>query len=199
LQRIWRSTAAAVLVFALVALGKLHAQALPTAYANVRLSAFGGVSGNYTGLQLAKNLDVTAGVDVGFRPFAGFYPVIEARGMYPVDSGSLIQMRNLLGGIRLGRRKDRFAGYGDVLFGRGQLNYLNGGQPNATNTLLYTQTISNVYSLGGGVDWDWTEHFGLKGDFQLQHYNTPVTPAGDIYSKVFTAGLIYRFGSGSVR
>ena len=192
-------TAAATLVYGLALAGTAHAQALPTASAAIRIQAFAGISGDYTGLELAKNLGFTGGVDVGFRPFKTFYPMIEVRGMYPIDSGSLIQLRNVLGGLRLGRRKGPFAGYGDVLYGRGQLNYLNGGLPNSTDTLLYQQTLSNVYSLGAGVDWDWTQHLGLKGDFQLQHYNTPVSPQGNIYSKVFTAAVIYRFGSGSVR
>jgi len=178
---------------------RASAQALPTATAAIRISAFGGVSGNFTGLQLAKNLDVTGGVDVGVRPFAGFYPALEVRGMYPVDKGQTVSIKNLAGGLRLGRRKNHFSGYGDVLFGRAQLNYLNGGLPNPGNTLLYQQTVTDVLSLGGGVDWDWTEHFGFKGDFQLQRYQTPVTATGDLFSKVFTAGLVYRFGSGRVR
>jgi hypothetical protein len=175
------------------------AQAVPTASAAVRISAFAGISGTYTGLNLAENADVTGGIDVGFRPFAGFYPGVEVRGMYPVDEGQIVALRNLVGGLRMGRRSGPFHGYGDVLFGRGQLNYLNGGIPNPGGTLLYDQTTSNVLSFGGGVDWDWTEHLGLKGDFQFQKYETPVTTSGNLFSKVFTAGVVYRFGSGSIR
>jgi hypothetical protein len=178
---------------------RASAQAVPTASAAIHLSAFAGISGNFTGLVLAKNADVTGGIDVGFGPFAGFYPSVEARGLYPVAQGHTVALRNLLGGVRLGRSKGPLHGYGDVLFGRGQLNYLNGGLPNPSRTLLYEQTTGNVLSLGGGCDWDWTQHFGLKGDFQFQRYQTPVTASGNLFSKVFTAAIMYRFGSGSVR
>ena len=95
--------------------------------------------------------------------------------------------------------RNNLAGYGDVLFGRGVVKYLNGGQPNASDTVLYIQNTTNVLSFGGGVDWNWTPHFGLKGDFQLQRYDSPVSTTGELYSKVFTIGLTYRLGSGSVR
>jgi hypothetical protein len=192
-------TAAVILMLAFAFL-QAHSQALPTASSNIRISAFAGASGNFTGLQLAKNLDFTGGVDVEFKPFAGFYPAVEVRGMYPILSGQTVSERNLLGGIRLARHKNNLAGYGDFLYGRGQVDYGNGaGLPNPSGTLLYEQTVSDVYSVGGGVDWQWTRHFGLKGDFQLQHYDSPVSPTGVLASKVFTLGIIYRLGSGSVR
>jgi hypothetical protein len=176
---------------------RAQAQALPTATAGFSISAFGGFSANYTGLALAKNGDVTAGVDVGFRSFAGFYPSLEGRGMYPVDKGQTVNMENLAGGIRLARHKNRFQGYGDALFGRGKLNF-PGGYPDAAGNFEVLSNTSNVLSFGGGVDYFTTGHFGFKGDFQFQRYQTPVTLDGQLYSKVFTAALIYRFGTGGV-
>jgi hypothetical protein len=187
-----------VLSLAGLSVSKANAQAAATAYANVRLSAFAGFSGNYTGLALAKNGDISAGADIGFRPFRGFYPAIEGRGLYPVAKSDTVNVKNALAGLRVGRRKDRLSGYGDILFGRGKIDYPNGFS-DPTGTFLVVSNTTNVISFGGGVDWDWTEHFGLKGDIQLQRYDTPVTTSGDIFSKVFTAALVYRFGSGSVR
>ena len=194
-----QATRAAIGIFmAGLACTQTYAQAVPTASANVRISAFAGLSANYTGLLLAKNGDLTAGVDIGFRPFHSFYPALEGRGFYPIDKGQTVNLENFVGGLRLGRRKERFGGYGDVLFGRGKLSY-PGGYPDASNTFLVVSNTSNVISFGGGVDWDWTPHFGLKGDFQLQRYDTPVTASGNLISKVFTIGMVYRLGSGRVR
>jgi hypothetical protein len=169
-----------------------HAQAVPTATTNIQLSAFAGVSANYSGVQLAKNGDVTAGIDIGFRPFAGFFPALEARGLYPIAKGTVVNEKNILGGIRLGRRKERFNPYGDVLFGRGELKY-PGGLSNPTNTFIILSNTSNVLSFGGGLDYNLSRHFGVKGDFQFQKYDTPVTASGSLFSKVFTAGMTYRY------
>ncbi len=182
-----------------VATTRVHAQAVPTATADTHISVFAGLSANYTDLDLSKNGDVMAGFDFEVRPFAGFYPALEGRGLYPIAKGNVDTQENLVGGLRLARHKNNLAGYGDVLFGRGVVKYLNGGQPNPSDTVLYIQNTTNVLSFGGGVDWNWTPHFGLKGDFQLQRYDSPVSTTGELYSKVFTIGLTYRLGSGSVR
>ena len=183
---------------ATLSLHSAHAQAAPTAYANIRLSAFAGVSANYTGVQLEKNGDVTAGFDIGFRPFKGFFPALEGRGMYPIDKGLLANQENVLGGIRLGRRKENFNPYGDVLFGRGRLNFPH-GLADPTNTFTVLSNTSNVLSFGGGLDYVIAEHWAAKGDFQFQKYDSPVTASGSVFSKVFTVGIVYRIGTGSVR
>ncbi len=175
-----------------------HSQAAPTAYANIRLSAFAGVAANYTGVELARNGDITAGVDVGFKPFHGFFPALEARGMYPIASGNLAKQENLLAGIRIGRRKENFNPYVDVLFGRGKLEFPN-GLTNAARTFVVLSNTTNVLSFGGGLDYNLSQHFAAKGDFQFQKYGTPVDPSGSVYSKVFTVGVVYRIGSGKIR
>jgi len=177
----------------------LHAQAAPTATANVRISAFAGVAGNLTGLETAKNGDITAGIDIGIRPFFGFYPALEGRGMYPVERGQLVSADNLLGGLRLARHKNRFTPYADVLFGRGLLKYANGGLPDSSGTLYYLQNTSNVISLGVGTDWDWSEHLSLKADLQLQRYDSPVVTTGTLFSKVLTIGVVYRLGFNRIK
>ncbi len=172
-----------------------HSQAVPTASANLRLSAFAALSANYTGVELARNGDVTAGVDIGFRPFAGFFPAIEARGSYPIAKGHTVAQKNALVGIRLGRHKDNFNPYGDVLFGRGELDFPT-GLTNSTGTFLVLSNTTNVLSFGGGLDYNLSRHFAAKGDFQFQKYDTPVSVSGSVYSKVFTVGIVYRIGTG---
>ena len=182
----------------LVGFCSAHAQAVPTASANLRLSAFAGVSANYTGVELAKNGDVTAGVDIGFRPFAGFFPAIEARASYPIAKGHTVAEENALVGIRLGRHKENFNPYGDVLFGRGKLDFPT-GLTNPAGTFLVLSNTTNVLSFGGGLDYNLSQHFAAKGDFQFQKYDTPVSVSGAVYSKVFTVGIVYRIGGGGLR
>ena len=170
-------------------------QAIPTATAPLRVTAFVGVTGNFTGLELAKNLAVTGGVDFEVRPFFTLYPALEVRGSYPV-AGVIDRQRNVLGGLRLARQSGPFHPYGDVLFGAGEIKYGNGGYLDPSRTFLYTSTYSNVYSLGGGVEIRVSERLAGKADFQLQRYLTPVVATNALYSKVFTVGAVYRFGFG---
>ncbi len=195
---LYRSFTAATLFVASLSLSGAHAQAVPTASANLRLSAFAGMSGNFTGVGLAKNGDISAGFDIGFRPFAGFFPAIEMRGLYPIEKGKLVNQKNLLAGIRLGRRKENFNPYGDVLFGRGKLEFPH-GLATPTNSFIVLLNTTNVLSFGGGLDYQLSPHFAAKGDFQMQKYNTPVDASGSVYSKVFTVGIVYRIGTGGLR
>ena len=178
---------------------RAQAQDVPAAIARIQFYGWAGVGGNFSGLQLAKNGDVEAGLDLEVRAFHGLYPAAEVRGLYPFAKGSVVAEKNLLGGLRLGRHVRNFAPYGDVLFGRGELNYLNGGQLTPDGTFDVFSNTSNVLSFGGGNDWFFTNHLAVKGDFQFQRYATPVTTSGNLYSKVFTVGVVYRLGTGGLK
>lgn len=184
-----------LLCFALVAFSQLHAQAIPAANKPFSLSAFGGLTGDYTGLSGGKNLGITAGGDLGFKPFHGFYPSVEVRGTYPVDGGHVDAQENILFGGKAERYYGNFRPYIDFFYGRAKTTYQNGGYPNPTATLLYLDSISNVFAGGGGVDYTLTDHFALKLDAQFEHYDSPVTTSGSVYAKAFTVGVVYRFGS----
>ena len=185
-------------LFALFA-ARAHAQDVPAAIAHVQLYGWAGFGGNFTGDELAKNGDVEAGFDVEVKPFFGLHPAAEVRGLLPVLDHTVITEKNLLGGIRLGRHVRNYVPYGDVLFGRGELHYLNGGQLTPDGSFIVLSNTSNVLSFGGGNDWFFTNHLAIKGDFQFQRYATPVTTSGALYSKVFTVGIVYRIGSGGLR
>jgi hypothetical protein len=191
---------ASLAALALASLSFRHAsaQAVPTASRAFDLSAFGGVSGVYTGLGDGKNLSITAGVDLGFRRFFGVHPAVEIRGTYPVDSGQLVNEKNVLGGIKVLRRFGRLTPYGDALFGRGLIKYINGyivTLPDGSQ-IEYLQNPSNILSGGGGVDFSVTNHFSIKADGQFQRYNSPVTASGHLYSKPLTLGVVYKFNFG---
>ena len=195
-QSLWLACVAVMAALGCMAGG---AQAVPAAEARARLTAFGGFTGNFTGDTLAKNLAITGGADLELPGFGTYNFAAEVRGMYPVADGQTVTERNLLGGIRFGRHVHGFIPYADVLFGRGELKFLNGGQADATDSFLVIQSVSNVLSFGGGVEYRVTPRIAVKGDFQFQSYKTPVTADGSLYSKVFTVGAVYRFGFGRLR
>jgi hypothetical protein len=169
------------------------AQATPAATQPIHLSGFGGLTGAYTGLKSSRNLGLTAGVDVSFKPFYRLYPSAEIRGTYPVDSGTLAGERNFLAGLKLERPyRNVFHPYVDFLYGRNKIDYNNGGYPNPSQTLLYVSTVGNILALGGGIDVDLTPHFAAKLDAQYERYQTPVVASGDLNSVAITAGVVYR-------
>jgi hypothetical protein len=100
--------------------------------------------------------------------------------------------KDMLAGAQVEYPFGCFHPYGDFLAGRGSIDYENGGY--TAGGLLCAQTASTVLSPGGGVDYDLFGHFGVKGDVQYQHWDTPVTTKGSFDSKVASVGVVYRFG-----
>ena len=176
-----------------------RAQSLPTASRGFVPSAFAGITGTYTGLLGGRNLGVTAGLDLGFKPFFGLLPSIEVRGTYPVDNGSIAGEEHVEGGLRLQKRYGRLRPYADFLFGRGELNYQSGGIAVPMQAFRYLQTTSNVISPGLGVEVDASTHFAVLFDGQFQLWNVPFDPsgstpnAGHLFSFPGTIGVVYRF------
>ncbi|MFP5231091.1 MAG: outer membrane protein [Acidobacteriota bacterium] len=183
-----------LLCLALIACPLLRAQGIPAAIRTLNFSVFGGATGDYTGFDGGKNLGITAGADLGFRPYHLFYFSIEGRGTYPVDDGKVDSQKSFLFGGRVQRYYNRFRPYADFLYGRAQIDYLDGGYPNPEGTLLFISSVSNVFAFGGGLDYVLTPHFDLKIDAQFEHLTTPVTTSGAMYSKPITVGLVYHFG-----
>jgi hypothetical protein len=186
----------ALAVSALLFLPAAHAQqALPTATQTLQLSVFGGFGVVATGLSGGKNVDLLAGADLGLPPVHGLRPTLEVRGAYPAGKGPVDSQKSILGGIKteflLHRR---LRPYADFLFGRGQIDY-NGGYQFGNQ--IYLLTTTNVYSFGGGVDYDLTQHFALRLDGQFQKWGYAPTESGNIYSKVGNAAIVYRFNFGN--
>jgi hypothetical protein len=197
LDNLRRFAGAGLLILAGLGAAEAHGQATPTATAAVQFSGFGGVSGVYTGLGLGRNLSVTAGADMTLRSFYGLYPGVEVRGTYPVDDGSVDSQRNILGGLVVSRHLGNLQPYGDILFGRGQINY-SPPYLNPAGTIYYVQSTSDVISPGAGVNYFVSNRLGFKGDFQFQRYLSPATPSGSVYSKSFTLGVVYRLNLGGL-
>ena len=175
------------------------AQSLPTASRGVIPSAFAGITGTFTGLDGSRNLGLTAGVDVGFHPIFGLLPSVEVRGTYPINNGSVVGEESAEGGLRVQKRIRAIRPYVDFLFGRGELNYQNGGLAVPMQAFRYIQTTSNVISPGLGLEADITPHFALLLDGQFQIWSVPFDPSGQtsnashIFSYPGTIGVVYRF------
>ncbi len=175
-----------------------HAQAIPTASRGLDLSAFGAVAGVDTGLSGGRNLSFVVGADLGFVPVHGVRPTVEVRGLYPMDGGSIASQRSILFGPRADfLLNHRLRPYGDFLLGRGQMDYQNGGYLFGPN--VYVETTTNVYSPGGGVDYDLSQNLSVKADVQFQHWGYSPTPSGGLWSKVGTVGVVYHFTFGPRR
>ncbi len=170
----------------------LHAQATSTASERLQLSAFGGVSGVYTGLDAGRNLSVTAGADLSLRRYFHVNPAIEVRGTYPVKDGNVDSQRNVLAGLRFSGSFHRLHPYGDILYGRGEIDY-NPPLLDPPQLFRYSLSTSNILSPGAGVEYDLTPHFALRGDIQYQRYSSPIPPSGHLYAKPITGALTYRF------
>ena len=177
--------------------GDAWGQASATAAAGVQLSAFGGINGTYTGVELGKDLGITAGFDATFRQVFGFHPALEVRGTFPVDKGSIDGQKNVLAGLVMEKHLGRIQPYGDILVGRGEIDFVT-PYPNPDDSEVYVQTASAVISPGAGANLFFTDHLALKADFQFQHYDSPVTASGSVYSKAFTLGLTYRLPLGGL-
>lgn len=167
-------------------------EARPTATRQLQLSAFGAVSGVFTGLEGGKNFAVTAGGDLGLPAWLGIRPTIEIRGRYPTDHGLVDSQKDILGGLRVDfLLNHRLRPYGDFLFGRGQMNYgLNGYDFNGYD---YALTTTYIDAGGVGFNYDLTERFAIKVDAQVERWGSAPTSTGRIYTSVGTAGLVYYF------
>jgi hypothetical protein len=164
----------------------------PTAERQLQLSAFGAVSGDFTGLEGGKNFAVTAGGDLGLPPWRGIRPTIEVRGRYPTDHGLIDSQKDILAGLRVDfLLNHRLHPYGDFLFGRGQMNYGLTGYIYGNN--IYSLTTTYIDSPGVGFDYVLTDRFAIKVDAQLERWGSAPTSTGRIYSSVGTAGLVYYF------
>src|ERR1700727_3630557 len=77
------------------------AQPVPAGTQRLQVSAFGGLTGTYTGLEGGKNLGITAGADLTFLAFRQFRPSFEVRGTYPIDEGHISRQKNFLLGPKV--------------------------------------------------------------------------------------------------
>jgi hypothetical protein len=168
------------------------AQSSPTAGQPMQLSAFGTASGVFTTLGNGHNVSITAGVDLALPGHRLWRPVVEVRGTYPVNQGTVDAEKSVLGGLRVNfLLGHRLHPYGDFLFGRGETDYLRGGY--LYNGFVYQLTTTYIYSPGGGVEFDVNDHLAVKADAQVQRWSNAPTASGALYPTVASVGVVYNF------
>lgn len=172
-----------------------RAQKEPTATQPLHISVFGGATGVETDFGSGRNGAITAGLDLGIRPYRGIHPSLEVRGTFAVDKGHVDSQKNGLGGIKLGGNYRLFHPYGDFLFGRAEIQYAGKGAQVPGTFTFYNSSTTYAFAGGGGVDYDITRHFALKADSQLERLATPIT-SGHIYPYTVTVGVVYTIGGG---
>jgi hypothetical protein len=78
------------------------------------------------------------------------------------------------------------------LISSGHINYHFKNPPIMSNGKPYLSDSSVVYGYGGGLDYDITERFSARGEFQAESWSlggyTPITLAPTMWS----LGVVYR-------
>jgi hypothetical protein len=180
-----------LVLLAVTGVGTAWGQAEPTAAQALGLSVFGGPSGVLTDVFSGHNLSITAGADLTFRPFFGVTPSAEVRGMYPLNSGTIAGEKELLGGLKLSKNWGVLHPYGELLAGRGEIDFQHGGYNNGR--LIFKSTTSPVFSGGLGVEVDVTRRWGVRADYQYQFWTDYPPLPGIVNPQVVTGSVVYHF------
>ncbi|MGD0442570.1 MAG: hypothetical protein ABSA39_01415 [Edaphobacter sp.] len=167
------------------------AQSVPAATQQLQISMFGTATPVLTGFQTSANLDVGVGADIIFVGLQRVKAGIEIRGSYPLADGDLTRQKSFVTGPVIQYPLGRLCPYADILFGRGAIDYLDGGY--VSGGLDYIKSSTFVYSPGIGVDYGITHHMSIKADFQYQHWNVPVVLSGVIHTTMVSLGARYMF------
>lgn len=175
------------------------AQALPTSSRVLDPAVFAGVTAVETGLGSGRNVSLTAGIDLDLPARHGLEPALEYRGTYAIDQGHVDSLKSNLLGLKVSTELKRFNPYADLLVGRGETTYANGGFQVPNKPVFYTESASNVFSFGGGLDVFVSGHLAVKFDVQAQRYSSPVTASGSVISENGTIGVVYAFRLGHRR
>lgn len=184
------------LVIAFVVMGiawnRGAAQARPTATTSISLSGFGLLSEVNTGFESSKNLSLTTGANISLQPRFGLYPSLELRGTLPLASGNVASQKNIMGGIKLSKFYGPLHPYVNFLAGRAEFRYQT-FPVTPDYSSYYVQSTSNIFSPGGGVDFQVSSQLAFKFDAQFGLYSSPVTASGRGVVSSISAGLSYHF------
>lgn len=176
---------AAILCLLVLTPSLLDAQATPARVREAGLSTF------VTYTRLSPDYDIAGnGVTVGAaytRFFKLFSPSVEARFKY--GQGRAVNERTVGGGIRVERAISYFHPYADFLISSGTITfaqkYYIGSNGTGSNN-------SMVYSVGGGVDYDFADQWSARVDYQHESWNLGGTPSLTMTPHALSFGVLYR-------
>jgi hypothetical protein len=173
-----------------------RAQDFPTESQVSRAQVFVLGSAVWTGYEGGKNLSLTGGADIIFRPLSRVQPGLEARAIIPVDSRNIDGEKCILGGARVEYAHGRIHPYADFLLGYGRLTFVH---PITYATGPYTGNNADVYGGGGGLDYTMMRNITLRVDAQKQYWKILKDPGGFYPPTSISIGVVYLFNVGSER
>jgi len=169
----------------------LHSQASDTASRRIEPLIFGGITETQTGLEGGRNLSTTAGLDLRVPDVRSVALSIEVRASIPFDRGQVAGEKSAAFGIQVAAPRGRVRPFVNVLVGRMQVNYLNGGFVAPGTNRAYTFSASYLSSSGAGILFQTDNRFSFRADLQYQISSSPVTASGRLGSIPITLGLAY--------
>jgi len=178
-------------VVSLVPVGtaKLSAQAVPTRERKAELTTFATYTHVTPDYGPQNNNGVTFGVGYS-RSIRFLTPTVEFR--VKIANGETVDEKTYGGGLRVEHQFSNFHPYGLFLISAGYIDYHFRTPPIMSNGKPYLSDNSVVYGYGGGLDYDITEHFAARGEFQSESWSlggyTPITLTPSIWS----LGVVYR-------
>jgi opacity protein-like surface antigen len=177
--------AAILLISTAICLPSLaYAQSLPTATRVGDLQFGGGIS--FGSSPYNQNLSYTRMNLTG----EAFYTAFDFRNHLGLEADfhqvhasedSTAYQRTYEIGPRFHWTFDRLVPYGKILVGRGVFNY-----PGNIANLAY-----NLYTFGGGIDYNLTRSINVRGDYEYQNWTG--FPLGTLHPGIATIGFAYHF------
>jgi hypothetical protein len=168
---------------------KLRAQATPIREKKAELTTFLTYTHVTPDYGPQNNNGVSIGIDYA-RYMRFVTPALEFR--VKIANGATVDERTYGGGIRVEHQWSRFHPYGDFLISAGTINYHFKNPPITSSGKPYLSDSSVVYTFGGGLDYDVTQNFSARGEFQAEKWSlggyTPITLAPTTWS----LGVVYR-------
>lgn len=133
---------------------------------------------------------VTVGGD--YTKFYKFLsPSLEAR--FKTGSGLAVSEETFGGGLRVEHQIKYFHPYIDFLVSNGWIHFAEkdyiGSNSNSSNSSI-------VYSFGGGMDYDVSDQWAARLDFQSESWNLQSVPNVTLAPRAYSFGILYRFLSG---
>lgn len=160
-----------------------------TAYQRAHLSVFG--VGSYAKTEygpVRTGYGFSAGADLGFT-VPGLHhlePGIEGRYSYARSTSVSESVPSV--GVRLTWHAGALHPYGDLLIGPGTIKFLDP----ALTSPGYTQNNSKVWTYGGGIDYDVTRSFAIRGEIQRESWKLSATDPA-FYPLHVGVGVRYQF------
>lgn len=165
--------------------GRMSAQATPTRTREAGITAFAAYSRIAPDYGPAGN-----GITVGaaYTYFLKYLsPSLEAR--YKHGSATAVNESTFGGGLRVEHTISYFHPYADFLISKGSITFANKNYIGSNGT---GSNGSIVYSVGGGVDYDFADNWALRVDYQHESWNVNQNPTVELTPHAFSVGVLYR-------